>query len=80
MTITNVKNLPQAFVSAVSTEPHNKNGEYSATTLNKGTKEILLTRRHWDDLTDDVADRIWAIWGTAVHALFEAEKDNCFHE
>ena len=80
MTITNVKNLPQAFVNAVSTEPHNKDGEYSATTLNKGTKEILLTRRHWDDLTDDVADRIWAIWGTAVHALFEAEKDNCFHE
>ena len=80
MQITNKQNLPLAFVNAVSTEKHNKDGEYSATTLNKGVKEIILTKRHWDKLTDDVADRVWAVWGAAVHALFEAQKDNCFHE
>ena len=80
MTITNIKNLPQALVQAVSTAPHNENGCYSATTLNKGTKEIILTKRHWNELQDDAADRIWATFGTAVHALLENQKDNCFHE
>lgn len=80
MTITNNLGLPKAFVSAVSREKHNSKGCYSATTLNKGAREIILTDRHWDKLSQDVSDMVWAVWGTAVHALFEAEKDNCFHE
>ena len=81
MQITNKQNLPMAFVKAVSTEQHNKsNKEISATTLLKGTKEVILTRRYWDKLTDDAADRVWATWGQAIHALMEAEGDNEFSE
>lgn len=80
MKITNKLNLPQAFVSAVTTEKHNAPGTFSATTLNKGTKEIILAERHWDEMTDDAADRVWATFGTAVHALLETQPDNCFHE
>ena len=42
MKVTNRLHLPEAFVKAVSVERHNKAGCYSATTLNKGTKEIIL--------------------------------------
>jgi len=81
MTITNKQNLPQGIVRAVDTEPHNKSmKELSATTLLKGTKEIILTNRHWDKLTDDAADRIWAVFGAAVHSLLETEGDNEFTE
>lgn len=80
MKITNNMNLPQALVNAVSVERHNKPGEISATTLIKGCKEFLLTDRHWDEMTDDAANRIWSVFGTAVHALFEHQKDNTFHE
>ena len=80
MNVTNVMGLPAALVSAVSIDRHNKPGEISATTLNKGIPEILLTERHFDELTVDAADSIWAVWGTAVHTLFEKQKDNCFHE
>jgi len=81
MKITNTLNLPEGIVRAISTEPHNKSDmELSATTLLKGTKEIILTNRHWDELTDDAADRIWAIWGQAVHALLEVEGKNEFTE
>lgn len=80
MKVTNKLNLPAAFVNAVSTNRHNAAGCFSATTLNKGAKEIILTDRHFDEITVDAADSVWAVWGTAVHALLESQPDNNFHE
>ena len=80
MTVSNRLNLPEAFVKAVSTTRHNEAGCFSATTLNKGAKEIILTDRHFDEITVDAADSVWAVWGTAVHALLESQPDNNFHE
>lgn len=80
MKVTNRLGLPAAFVNAVSVRRHNEPGCYSATTLNKGIKEIILTDRHFDELEADAADSVWAVWGTAVHALMESQKDDNFHE
>lgn len=80
MVITNKFNLPQSLVNAVSTEKHNKEGCVSATTLLQGVKQIVLTNRHWDELKDDVSDRVWAIFGTAVHKLLEESNPNAFTE
>ena len=80
MKVTNKLNLPAAFVNAVSTTRHNAAGCFSATTLNKGAKEIILSDRHFDEITVDAADSVWAVWGTAVHALLESQPDNNFHE
>jgi hypothetical protein len=80
MKITNNFNLPEGFEKAVLTERHNKPGCISATTLIQGIKQIVLTERHWEELEDDVADRVWAIWGAAVHSLLEHEGENDFTE
>jgi hypothetical protein len=80
MTITNRYNLPEALVKAVSVRKHNDPGRLSATTILNGTKQIILTDRHWDELEDDVSSRIWAIFGTTVHALLEEEGENEFTE
>ena len=80
MKVSNRLNLPAAFVNAVSTARHNAAGCFSATTLNKGAKEIILSDRHFDEITVDAADSVWAVWGTAVHALLESQPDNNFHE
>ena len=80
MKVTNKLNMPAAFVNAVSTARHNAAGCFSATTLNKGAKEIILSDRHFDEITVDAADSVWAVWGTAVHALLESQPDNNFHE
>lgn len=80
MKVTNKLNMPAAFVNAVSTTRHNAPGCFSATTLNKGAKEIILSDRHFDEITVDAADSVWAVWGTAVHALLESQPDNNFHE
>ena len=42
--------------------------------------ETLLTKRHWDDILVDASESIWQIFGTAVHSIFEAQKDNTFKE
>ena len=80
MKVTNKLNMPAAFVNAVSTARHNAEGCFSATTLNKGAKEIILSDRHFDEIEVDAADSVWAVWGTAVHALLESQPDNNFHE
>ena len=80
MKVTNKLHLPEAFVKAVSVERHNKAGQYSATTLNKGTKEIILQERHWEEFSTDAADNVWATFGTAVHSILEKYEDGNFHE
>ena len=80
MTITNKLNLPLGLVAAVSPKRHNEPGSLSATTLLKGAKEIILTERHWDEMADDAANRVWAVFGTAVHALLEQEGEDDFTE
>ena len=80
MKITNRLNLPEGFARAVSNEKHNAPGSLSATTLIQGVKQIILTDRHWDELEDDVSDRIWAIFGSAVHSLMESEGEHDFAE
>ena len=80
MKVTNKLNLPAAFVNAVSVRRHNAPGCFSATTLNKGSKEIILNDRHFEEIEVDAADSVWAVWGTAVHALLESQPDNNFHE
>ena len=80
MKVTNKLNLPAAFVNAVSVRRHNDPGCFSATTLNKGCKEIILSDRHFDEIEVDAADQVWAVWGRAVHAVLEKQPDNNFHE
>lgn len=50
MKITNRCGLPEAPVKAVTTGRHNNPGRLSATTLLSGTRQIILTDRHWDQL------------------------------
>lgn len=80
MIIENKLELPEALVKAVSLDKHNGENEISATTLLKGVKEILITDRHWDELVADVSDNVWALFGTAIHALLEKESPDTFTE
>ncbi len=71
MIITNKYNLPQALVDAAHGDYVVEEGIISATTLLKGTKEILLTMRHRNEIVVDVSDMLWSIYGTAVHKVLD---------
>ena len=80
MKISNTMGLPEALVQAVNIYRHNKDGEYSATTLLKGACETILQKRHFDEIEVDASEQIWAVFGSAVHSIFEKQNDNTFKE
>lgn len=75
MKVTNAMSLPEPFVDAVRTDYKHTPDRYSATTLNKGIMQILLERQKEDEITVDVADSIWAIFGSAVHKVLEESQE-----
>lgn len=80
MIITNKLNLPKAYVNAIQNSRHNKEKCLSATTLLKGTKEIILTERHFDEITTDASENVWTVFGSAVHTVLEHQEDDAFKE
>ena len=75
MKLTNNLNLPQPFVDALTRDYEYKDKRYSVTSMLKGAREIILTRRHFNEMTEDVADSIWLLFGTAVHRILEDAKE-----
>lgn len=75
MIITNKFNLPKPFVDAVTSEYTPTPNRYSVTTLLKGVKEIILSRRYHGQVEQDVSDMIWLIFGNAVHGVLESANE-----
>lgn len=72
MKITNNQNLPEAIVRAVTNDPYDGQGsDISATRLLQPPRINVLTKRHYDDLEEDVADRIHSLVGQSVHHVIE---------
>lgn len=76
MKLTNALNLPQPFVDAATSDHRYVDKRYSATAILKGTREAILQRRHDDEISNDVADMVWAIFGTAVHGILEQGEES----
>lgn len=75
MKITNIMNLPAPFVRMAESKYTPTPKRYSVTTLLKSTREILLNRRHNEELEQDCSDMIWMLFGTAVHSILEKNAD-----
>lgn len=74
MKITNDLNLPQPIVDAVIgyEEAYSKgDADFSVTQLNRPPYISRLMQDHWDELTEDAADRIWALLGQSIHGILE---------
>lgn len=65
-------NLPQAIVDAVTNDPYSKgDADFSVTQLLKPSRAVELERRHAEELTEDVSDRIYSLQGQAMHVIAE---------
>lgn len=70
MRITNKYNLPEAIVRAAQAyEP--KPGRIGVTTLIDAPLPHHLKRKHWDDIEEDVLDRLWALRSQGAHKILE---------
>lgn len=74
MKITNINNLPETFVNFVKRDYEYKDKRYSATSILKSVRQNLLTRRHDKEITQDVSDMMFLIFGTAIHKVLEESK------
>lgn len=69
MKITNNYNMPNSFVLSVQKEFEYKQGHFRVTDMSKGIRECILFRRHHEEVTVDVSDMVWSLFGTAVHNI-----------
>jgi hypothetical protein len=81
MHLTNRLNLPLPIVRAVEHDPYTQDGHISVTELIQPPRIRQLLTRHRDNISIDVADRIWPLLGSSVHYILErAAVDNALQE
>ena len=72
MKLTNKFNLPEPFVAAVAADEYERGkSDYTTTELIKPVRILAYTRQHWDDMVEDVSDRLWAFQGQTKHIVLE---------
>jgi hypothetical protein len=72
--LTNKYNLPEPFVLAVQgdQEEYDDGGyDISVTSLIAPAQQRRLMKEHWDEIEEDVSDRMWALFGSSVHYMLE---------
>ena len=82
MKFTNNYNLPAPMVAAMSGGWKPKSESISVTSLIGPPRIRTLTIKHWDDLEDDVSNRLWALLGQGLHGVLAdfADKKEVFAE
>lgn len=72
MRLTNKLSLPSSIVNAVARDPYHKGDAHiSVTALIGPARKRMLEIVHGDELTEDVADRIWSLMGQIAHGILE---------
>ena len=74
MIFTNKHNLPDEVAKVLSKDRYDKGTEhsdYSVTTLKTPPRIVQLQRRHKEELTEDVIDNLWSMFGSMAHNMLE---------
>lgn len=77
--ITNKFNLPQPLVEAVSNNKYSPGKSDYTTTQLAGTpaRQLILKRKFWDQISEDVADLIYSLSGQSKHVVLERAAEFC---
>lgn len=71
-TITNKAGLPEALVRAIANDPYEAgDSDSTITRLIQPPRKVELERLNADKITEDAADRIWALMGQLGHTVLE---------
>ena len=73
MQLTNKYGLPDPIVRAVEADSH-KMGDYSASGLSNPARLVTLRKRYDSEITEDASDRVWALFGKALHKVVEENE------
>lgn len=72
MKLTNKLKLPQPIVDAVANDSYSPgHADITVTRLLQPPQLRVLAERHGDQITEDVSDRIWSLFGQTLHTILE---------
>jgi hypothetical protein len=72
MKLTNKRNLPDAFVRAVQNDGYTRGGaDLSITQAIDSPQVVEMVRQRWNEIEEDVEDRVWSLFGQSVHTILE---------
>ena len=71
MKLSNVYNLPEAMVNAMSNFQKPSKDVIRVSELINAPKQKELRIKHWNKIEEDVSERLWALLGNAVHYILE---------
>ena len=75
MKLTNNFGMPDTILNVIARPQYSKGkSNMSVTELLNSPRIVQLKRKHWEDLTEDAADMVWSIFGTAIHNILEHGK------
>jgi hypothetical protein len=81
METTNIHNLPEAIYNCLSKNRPPIMGRYSVTDLIGSPLSRLLRMKHYNELEEDVSERLFALLGQSVHYVLEkGSPDNALAE
>lgn len=82
MIITNKLNLPKQFEKIAQDFYVYKDRQFSATAILGSIRELLLKKRHNEEIEVDCSDLLYALFGQALHTMMEkyGENENEFTE
>lgn len=78
---TNTENLPQPLVSAIQFSDYDSVGDISVTGLIQPPRIRQLTKRHNNEIVEDISEGIWRLIGSVGHKILErSNTDNHLSE
>lgn len=81
MKYTNKLNLPQPLVDAVKNDGYTRgDADISVTELMDPPQMRWLKRKHEDEITEDVADRLYSLYGQIIHGILERAESKAIAE
>lgn len=72
MKITNKYGLPESMFNFALKDTYDAGkSNITVTQLIDSPRVVALRKKHWDDIEEDVSDRLWALMGRALHHVME---------
>lgn len=72
MKITNKLQLPEAIVDAIKNDAYSRgDADMSVTGLLRPPRLAVLEERHENEITEDVSERVWSLFGQSIHTILE---------
>src|SRR5215472_16798226 len=72
MNLTNELNLPEPLVEAVRRDPYDRgDSDFTVSELVSPPRIVQLRRKHSGQFTEDASDRIFSLFGQAIHIILE---------